>query len=212
MKDIVLVGAGGFAREIAWLIEENNKENCEWNILGYIAQQEPQTIIGNYKVLGDDDWILNSTEQIAVVCCIADSHKRKEVIDLYENKTNLYFPTIISNKAIVSDHVSVGEGCIICAASVVTVDIKFGNFVICNLDCTIGHDAVLDDYVTLNPSVNISGNVHIEERVTVGTGANIIQGLVIGKDSTIGAGAVVVRDIPANCTAVGVPAKPIMTK
>jgi acetyltransferase-like isoleucine patch superfamily enzyme len=57
--------------------------------------------------------------------------------------------------------------------------------------------------------VHIAGNVSIGECVEIGVGTKVIQGKSIGDNSIIGAGAVVVRDIPANCTAVGVPAKPI---
>ena len=59
------------------------------------------------------------------------------------------------------------------------------------------------------PSVNISGEVKIEEGVYVGTGAKIINQLEIGKNTIVGAGAVVAKSLPADCTAVGVPAKPI---
>jgi acetyltransferase-like isoleucine patch superfamily enzyme len=81
--------------------------------------------------------------------------------------------------------------------------------VIVNLDCTIGHDAIIGDYSTILPSVNISGFVKIEESVSVGTGSAIIQGVNIGKNTVIGAGSVVTKDLPPNCTAVGVPTKPI---
>ena len=53
------------------------------------------------------------------------------------------------------------------------------------------------------------GEVVLEEAVYVGTGAKIINQLTIGKNTTIGAGAVVSKSLPENCTAVGIPAKPI---
>ena len=90
-----------------------------------------------------------------------------------------------------------------------TVDIKLGCHNIIDVNSTVGHDAVLKDYVTLYPSVNVSGSTIINEGVELGTGTQVIQGKTIGADTIIGAGAVVVRDIPANCTAVGVPAKVI---
>ena len=77
------------------------------------------------------------------------------------------------------------------------------------MDCTIGHDAVLEPFVTVYPSANISGMTRIGYGAELGTGMQIIQGKQIGANSIIGAGAVVVKDIPANCTAVGSPAKPI---
>jgi serine acetyltransferase len=59
------------------------------------------------------------------------------------------------------------------------------------------------------PSVNISGDVEINDCVYVGTGAKIINQLIIGESAIIGAGAVVIKSIPANCTAFGMPARPI---
>lgn len=66
MKDLVIVGSGGFAREVAWLIEENNKEQAEWNILGFVSEDLCEGADG-YSVLGNDDWLLNTTKPISVV-------------------------------------------------------------------------------------------------------------------------------------------------
>ena len=87
--------------------------------------------------------------------------------------------------------------------------LEIGKHVIINLDCTVGHDAILHDFVTLYPSVNVSGISEIGRCTELGTGAQIIQAKKIGESTIIGAGAVVVKDIPAKCTAVGSPAKPI---
>ena len=67
----------------------------------------------------------------------------------------------------------------------------------------------MGDYSSFMPSVNVSGEVIIGNEVYVGTGAKIINQLEIGESTTIGAGAVVSKSIPANCTAIGIPAKPI---
>jgi len=93
--------------------------------------------------------------------------------------------------------------------SILTVNITIGEHVIVNLDCTIGHDAIIKDYCTLYPSVNLSGNTHLNSCVELGTGCQVIQGISIDTETIVGAGAVVVRNLPANCTAVGSPAKPI---
>lgn len=44
---------------------------------------------------------------------------------------------------------------------------------------------------------------------TLEQGAKIINRLQIGKNTIVGAGAVVSKSLPENCTAVGIPAKPI---
>ena len=86
---------------------------------------------------------------------------------------------------------------------------NIGDHVIVNLDCTIGHDAVIDDFVTIYPSVNVSGNVLIGECSELGTGTQIIQGKKVISNTIIGAGAIVVKDCLESGTYVGSPAKKI---
>jgi sugar O-acyltransferase (sialic acid O-acetyltransferase NeuD family) len=121
------------------------------------------------------------------------------------------FPTLIHPTVIVGskEYVTIGKGCVICANNILTTNIKVGDFVILNLDCTVGHDTTIGDYASFMPAVNISGEVTIGRNVYVGTGAKIINQLEIGEGTIVGAGAVVSKSLPSNCTAVGVPAKPI---
>jgi sugar O-acyltransferase (sialic acid O-acetyltransferase NeuD family) len=111
-----------------------------------------------------------------------------------------------------SEFIELGEGVIICAGTILTVNIKIGNHVIINLNCTIGHDTIIEDYCSMMPTVKINGNNHLHKGVYVGTGATFIHQVTIGAWSTIGAGAVVVKDIPENVIAVGIPAKVIKHK
>ena len=114
--------------------------------------------------------------------------------------------------AVASRYVEYGEGSIVTAAVILTNRIRVGRHVILNLDATVGHDCVLEDFVTIAPGVHISGNVHIGEGTDVGTGTVVIPGVRIGRWSVVGAGAVVTKDLPDNCTAVGVPAKVVKTR
>ena len=144
-----------------------------------------------------------------MVISIGDPKIKLKIINSIQNP-NIDFPTIIHpNASISNDYVEIGEGSIICEGTIITCNIKIGKFVILNLMCTVGHDTIIDDYCAFMPSVNISGEVHIYNAVYVGTGAKIINLLEIGENTIIGAGAVVSKSIPANCTAVGIPAKPI---
>ena len=165
--------------------------------------------VNGYKVLcGTED--LADYCDIYAVCAIGSAKARKKVIENIKRKNPaIKFATLVDPSVIMSDLVDMGEGCIICANTVVTVNVKLGNHVHINLDCTVGHDAELSDYVTVYPSVNISGMTYYGECVELGTGAHIIQGKKVGKESIIGAGAIVIKDIPESCTAVGNPAKPI---
>jgi acetyltransferase-like isoleucine patch superfamily enzyme len=91
----------------------------------------------------------------------------------------------------------------------ITTNIVVGRHVLLNLGCTIGHDAVLGDFSSLMPQVNLGGGSTLQEGVFAGTNATVLPRVCIGPNTIIGAGTVVTRDLPANCTAVGVPAKVI---
>lgn len=207
MKNIVIVGSGGFGREVHWLIEEINKVTPQWNFLGYIDDNHPiGELINGYPVLGTTEWL--ASQEVNVVCAVGDPDTKKMILDrLVDSKNN--YPVLIHPEVKFSSSVKFGEGTIVCAGNILTVNIKIGNHVIINLDCTVGHDAIIEDYSTILPSVNISGNVLIEECVSVGTGTQIIQGVKIGKHSIIGAGSVVTKEIESNVVAVGIPARVI---
>ncbi len=211
MKDLIIFGASGFGREVAWLVERINKVTPTWNLLGFMDDNEDiqGTTINGYKVLGGTDSVEEYPEAF-FVCAVGSSRVREKIIyKMREVNPNIKFGTVIDPSVEMSDLVSVGEGSIICAHTIITVNITIGNHVIINLDCTVGHDAVISDFVTLYPSVNVSGITNIGRATELGTGMQIIQGKTIGDYSIVGAGAVVVKDIPSRCTAVGSPAKPI---
>lgn len=202
--NLVIVGNGGFGREVEWLVERINRENSTWNFLGFISND-----IDNPKVIGDDNYVINCEQELYVAIAIGATGLREKLYNCYKKNPNIKFANLIDPSVICSNRVKIGEGNIICAGTIITVDVSIGNCNIINLDCTVGHDAVIEDFVTLNPSVNVSGNSIIESGCNIGTGTQIIQGKSVGRDTIVGAGAVVNCDLPANCTAVGVPAKKI---
>lgn len=211
MKDLIIFGAGGFGREVAWLVERINKISPTWNLLGFMDDNDPiqGTEINGHKVLGKTCDVCRYSDAY-FVCAVGASKTREKIVNsMKEIDPAVKFGTVIDPSVVLSDLVTIGEGTIICAHTIITVNISIGDHVIINLDCTIGHDAVLDDFVTLYPSVNISGNTNIGSAAELGTGMQIIQGKTVGEYTIVGAGAVVVEDIPKKCTAVGSPAKPI---
>lgn len=211
MKDLIIFGASGFGREVAWMVERINKVEPTWNLLGFMDDNDSiqGTEINGYKVLGKTNDI-NKYSDSCFVCAVGASKTREQIVkNMKEINPAVIFATVIDPSVEISDHVTIGEGTIICAHTIITVNISVGNHVIINLDCTVGHDAVLNDFVTLYPSVNVSGITEIGYCSELGTGTQIIQGKKVGNYSIVGAGAVVVKDIPDKCTAVGSPAKPI---
>ena len=211
MKKIAILGSGGFAREVLCLIQDINKVCNEYDILGFIDNNQPKgTIINGYPVIGDDEEILKEKVDISLALAFGEPKLKKKVAEKY-CADNFDFPTLIHPNVMLgaSDFIKIGKGCIICAGNILTTNIILGDFITLNLMCTVGHDTVIGNYSSFMPSCNISGEVTIGECVYGGTGVKIINQTEIGENSIIGAGAVVSKSIPANCTAVGVPAKPI---
>lgn len=211
MKDLIIFGASGFGREVAWLVERINKAKPTWNILGFMDDNDEiqGTKINGYKVLGKTDDVKKYSDAY-FLCAVGASKVRERIVNnIKEVNPDIKFGTVIDPSAEISDLVTIGEDTIICAHTIITVNITIGNHVIINLDCTIGHDAIIQDFATLYPSVNVSGITNIGHAVELGTGMQIIQGKKIGDYSIVGSGAIVVKDIPEKCTAVGIPARPI---
>lgn len=207
MNDIIIVGCGGFAREVRWLIEECNKKKKEWNLIGWVSEQHLGTVVEGLPILGNDQWLIAHPDPINVVIALGDGKLRKKLAQSYYQNKNITFPNIVAPDVKLSKNIKMGQGCIITFQNIFTVGIEIGDFVISNLACTVGHDCKIGDYATLYPGAHISGGVTLGECVSVGTGANIIQGCSVGENTFVGAGAVVLKNLPSNGTAVGVPAK-----
>ena len=210
MKKIAIIGAGGFGREVKMLIDQINAVENKYEFIGYYDDgKDKGTIINGFPVLGKVSDLNSISEELFVALALGNPVYKKNVVSLVDN-ANIIFETLIHpNVLIGNDEVSIGKGTVICAGNIITCNISIKDYVTLNLACTIGHDTVLENFVSLMPAVNVSGEVVLEEAVYVGTGAKIINQVSVGKNTTIGAGAVVSKSLPENCTAVGIPAKPI---
>jgi len=215
MKKIAIYGGGGFAREVAWLVQSCNRDSTEsYQVCCFVDDDASKhgTILNEIPVLGINTAFSRFPD--ALMVSGVGSPRAREATISRAAKNGFSFATIIHPNVEYSEQWNeFGEGTVICAGNILTVNITVGRHVQINIDCTIGHDAILDDYTTLAPGVHVSGWVHFGKRVYVGTGANIINGteenpLVIADDVVIGAGACVTKSVTeAGVTVVGVPAK-----
>lgn len=207
IRDIVIIGAGGFGREICWLIEEINNNEKKFNILGFIDDDYDKRgkIINGYKVLGGIDYLKNK-KNIYFTCAIGNVGIKKSIVQKVKS-LGIRAQTLIHPSVVYGGFNKIGEGAIICAGSIITTNTIIKDYVTINLSCTVGHDAVIEEYCTLYPSVNISGNCVIGKLSELGTKTAIIQGVKIGQKTITGAGTVVVKNMDGNCTIVGIPAK-----
>lgn len=209
MKNIIIVGAGGFGRELLQWIKDINSVSEKWIIKGFIDDNinALDKYKCDYSVIGSiKEWEPKETEVFA--CAIANPHIKEKVVTLLKSKGAL-FERIIHPKAIIGDYNKIGEGLIAYPNSCITVNTVIGNFV--TLLCSsIGHDAVVGDYSTISSYCDITGRVNIGKKVFLGSRVTIIPGRKIENDAYLGAGSVVVTHVKEKAKVMGNPAKKLL--
>ncbi|MCA8965831.1 MAG: acetyltransferase [Planctomycetes bacterium] len=213
---VVIVGAGGHGRDTLDVFRaENATAPGRWDVLGFVSEVESDhgRDVAGLPVLGGWQWFATQDPAALplVVCAVGAPSLRRRLVG-EATRLGLSFASVVHPAAVVPGEAAVGVGAIVSAGAVTTSSMRLGDHVIVNLGCTIAHDAVLGDFVTLAPGVHISGHVQIGGGCDLGTGAVVLPKVKIGEGTIVGAGAVVTRDLPANVTAVGVPARVIKTR
>ena len=208
---LVIFGAGGLGREVLLLVQQLNDVQPTWQVRGFYDDYAPATpTVAGLPYLGTSADLNTTPEPLAVAVAVGSPAGRAAVVARLTS-AQLRFPRLVHPNVALHprQRIALGTGCIIQQSCVLTCDITLGRFVLLNLGCTVGHDAGLADFCSLMPHANVSGAARLAAGVYVGTNATVIQGVQVGENTILGAGAVAVRDLPANVTAVGVPARVI---
>jgi sugar O-acyltransferase (sialic acid O-acetyltransferase NeuD family) len=206
----VIYGAGGMAREVAWLIRRINAISQTWDFLGYVVTD--LTMLGprdsTDEIVGDEEWLLARPDLSVALGMGNPMHRYRIGIRLSRSLPDRHFPILIDPSALYDeDSTTFESGVIVTAGCVLNVNTKLLRFCYLNPNCTIGHESIIGEACVLNPSANISGGVDLGASSLVGTGAQILQYIAIGAGATVGAGAVVTRPVPPDTVVVGVPAR-----
>lgn len=202
---VAILGAGGFAREVWWALRDArpHRSALRFEPVMFVDREPRQALLKGLPVgvladVGADTFL---------VCGIGGMTDIKDRVVADAVAAGYRFaPPIIADGVRVGPDVEIGEGTILCAGTIATTDITIGAHVAINLDCTVGHDAVIRDFVTVSPGCHISGGVHLGSHAYIGTGATILENVRIGAHAILGAGAVATKDIDEYTLAVGVPA------
>jgi sugar O-acyltransferase (sialic acid O-acetyltransferase NeuD family) len=212
---IGLYGAGGFAREVMPIIAEQlakDKQQVDSDFVLCFVDHIPQQITMNaYPVMSEDEFLRAECDGRLFNVAVADSKLREKIANVCLEQ-NMKAVSIRATQSVIYDENQIGEGCIICAYSVISANAKIGKFFHSNFYSYVAHDCVIGDYVTFAPNAHCMGNVHIGDHAYIGAGAVIRQGtpskpVVIGEGAIVGMGAVVTKDVAPYTTVAGNPAK-----
>jgi sugar O-acyltransferase (sialic acid O-acetyltransferase NeuD family) len=216
-RNIVILGAGGFAREMYWHIKESLP--AARMVFANDAKETEKIVMNGHVIPVIKNWefdsvLINGPDKPSetiheFVIGVGNPESKRILVQKALASGLVPAPTIIHPRALVQgDDCVIGIGGIISPGCIITTNVKIGDYVLLNLNCTVGHDAIIGDYVTCNPGCCISGNVTLGKGVNLGTGTVIRQNIAIAPGVQTGAQSCVVKNIvESNITVVGIPAR-----
>jgi sugar O-acyltransferase (sialic acid O-acetyltransferase NeuD family) len=208
---LLLIGAGGFARETIELVRAINRESPTWDMIGLLdddPELRGQTMLG-VPVLGTCESV-EEYRRALVVACVASPRDPLRRLRLY---ARLGLPldryaTLIHPRATIAESVTVGPGSVVHANCVLTADIEVGWHVAMMPSVVLTHDDTIEDGVTFGAGARIAGGVTIEAGAYIGSGALVREHLSVGAGAVVGMGAVVTKPVPHGEVWYGAPAGP----
>ena len=211
MDNLILVGAGGLAREVAEAVSASGR----YRLLGIVDDDVSLhgTTVGDVPVLGGVDQLFWDRSSYVVVCT-GMGRTRAAIVRLLaaHDIGPSRYGTVVHPSVQVPRSCFLGVGSVLLAQVAITADAYVGRHVVAMPNVTVTHDDVISDYVTLCGGVSLAGSVTVGPGAYLGTNASVRQGVRVGAASTLGMGATLLEDLPDGETWVGVPARELVER
>lgn len=210
---LLVVGAGGFGREVYTWLSQTIKGDPRYKIAGFlddnVAKNLEELDKRHYqlKVVGTVRDYRPQENELLVMGIFDPAAKRKCVEQLRQRGAKFY--TLVHPDTVIGHDVHIGEGCVICPYCVLANDSKIDDFVSLNINSSVGHDSDVGEFTSINGGVEITGEVSVGSGCFFGVGAVVINKCRIGEKTVVGAGSVVIRNVGSGITVFGNPAKTV---
>ena len=206
MEKVLIVGAGGFGRELLAWCRQHPEHGRKWTVVGFL-DDTTTTLAGDVGVVGRIVDYVPQGEKIFLGLGMPAA--KRKVVELLRRKGAI-FDGFTHPSATVGERISLGIGTIVCPGAVLTSDANLGEFVTVNVCASVGHDAVIGDYSTLSGHCDVTGYAQVGDGVFMGSHAVITPKCKVGDDAVIGAGAVVFTTVRSGTTIVGNPGRQLL--
>ena len=204
---MLIIGAKGFAKEVLEILYQNGQTE---NLCFYddVNDDLPDRLFGQFPVLRtiEEAKIYFKQTSNQFVLGIGNPILRKKLCDKFESIGGELSGVISKHAEIGSFGIQISSGCNILSGVKISNDVVIGKGTMVYYNSVITHDVKIGDFCEISPSVNILGRVHIGNFVSIGAGSVIFPDVVIGSNSVIAAGAVVRNNVPENVMVAGIPA------
>ena len=203
---IIIVGAGGFGREVLHWARDAWPEHAS-RIAGFLSAERDRLTChdGSLEILADPDGYEPQSGD-ALLLAIGIPIVRRQVAESLMSR-GAKFLTLVHPTAIVAPTAAIGEGSIICPYAIVSDAAQVGAFVLMNYHSSLGHDASAGDHAVLSPYATLGGNAHIGDDVFMGLHASVGPGKRIGARSKVSANSCALSDAPTESIIYGAPGR-----
>lgn len=210
MRDLLLIGCGGFARETAEAVRAVNAVQPTWNLLGFLddSPERQGTVVSGLPVLGPTEAVHDRPDAQVLVCTGRPTNyvSRRQIVQRLALDEERH-PTVIHPQASVGSTCAVGPGSVLLAGVVLTADATVGRHVAIMPQVVLTHDTHVGDWATLGSGVRLGGGCRIDDNAYVGAGAMVKEGVTVGRLAMVGMGAVVTADVAPERLVYGAPAR-----